>query len=149
MPITLSQYRGAMRFFNSQFVPNKQYNFCYSDSFPKLSMPAVSSGLFLIFIYAFMKLLVPNNLPYIFLLRKNIKNINSFGSIRHIRVCSILVTLSGDSEKNPGTKPCSCEKFSMCHSNLNSIFAYNFTKISLSRAYIPAHNFNSLCFSET
>ena len=96
-----------------------------------------------------MKLLVPNNLPYILLLRKNIKNINSFVSIRHIRVCSILITLSRDIEKNPGTKPCSCEKFSICHWNLNSICAHNFIKISLLRAYIPAHNFDILCFSET
>ena len=36
-------------------------------------MAAVSSGS-LIFIFVFMKLLVPNDLPYMFLLRKNIKN---------------------------------------------------------------------------
>ena len=119
-----------MEFFNSQFVPNKQYNFVYSDSSRKLSMQAVSSSSFLIFIYLFMKILVPNGLPYIFLLRKNIKNINSFVSIPHIWVCSILITLSGNIEKNPGPKPSSCEKFSICHCNLNSILAHNFIKIS-------------------
>ena len=89
-------------------------------------MPAVSSVSFLIFIYVFMKLLLPNGLPYMFLSRKNIKNINSFVSrglstlmlaryIRHIWVCPILITLSGNIEKNPGPKPSSCDKFSICH----------------------------------
>ena len=34
--------------------------------------------------------------------------------IRHIWVCSILITLSSDTEKNPGPKPSSCDKFSIC-----------------------------------
>ena len=66
-----------------------------------------------------MKLLVPNGLPYMFLSRKNIKNINSFVGkglytfilatyIRYIWVCSILITLSSDIEKNPGPKPTPC-----------------------------------------
>ena len=73
-----------------------------------------------------MKLLVPNGLPYIYLLRKNIKNINSNVSIalytlmsatyvRHIWVSSVLITLRGDIEKNPGPKPSSCDKFFICH----------------------------------
>ena len=87
-------------------------------------MSAVSSASFLIFIYVFVKLLVPNGLPYMFLSRKYIKNINSFVRrelytlmlatyIRHIWVCPILITLSGDIEKNPGFNPSSCDKFSM------------------------------------
>ena len=135
MPVTLSQYRGAVGGFNSQFVANKQYNFFYSNSFRKLNMPAVSSVSFLIFINVFMKLLVPNGLPCMFLLRKNIKNINSFVSrslytfmlatyIGHIRLCSILIILSGDIEKNPGPKSSSCDKFSICHWNLNSITVF-------------------------
>ena len=51
MPVTLSQYWEAMGVFNSQFVPNKQYNFFYSDLCRKLNMAAVSSGSFLIFKY--------------------------------------------------------------------------------------------------
>ena len=86
---------------------------------------------------------------YIFLLRKNIKNINSFVSIRHIWICSILITLSGDIEKNPGRRPSSGGKFSICHWNLYSILAHNFIKISLLRAYIPTHNFNILRLQET
>ena len=135
MPVTLRRQKGAVGFFNSKFVPNKQYNFVCSDSSQKLSMPAVSSRSFLIFMYVFTKILVPNALPYIFLLRKNIKDINSFVRTRHIWVCSILITLSSDAEKNPGPKPSSCEKLFICHCNLNCILARNFIKISLLRAY--------------
>ena len=57
--------------------------------------------------------------------------------------------MSGDIEMNPGPKPCSCNKFSICHWNLNSISAHNFIKLSLLRAYISFHNFDILCLSET
>ena len=135
MPVTLSQHRGAVGGFNSQFVANKQYNFFYSNSFRKLNMPAVRSVYFLIFINVFMKLLIPNALPCMFLLRKNFKNINSFVSrslytfmlatyIGHIWLCSILIILSGDIEKNPGPQSSSCDKFSICHWNLNSITVF-------------------------
>ena len=53
-------------------------------------------------------------------------------SIRHVCVCSILITLSVDIEKNPGPKPSSRDRFSVCHWNLSSFLAHNFIKISLS-----------------
>ena len=68
---------------------------------------------------------------------------------RHIWVYSILITVSGDIEKNMGPKSSFCEKFSICHWNLNSISAHNFIKISLLNAYISTHNFDILCLSET
>ena len=117
-------------------------------------------GFPLIFIYMFMKLLVPSGLLYIFLFRKNVKNINSFISrvlytlilaiyIRHVWVSSILITLSGDIEKNPGSKSKFCDKFSICHWNLNSFLVHNFIKIFLLRVYISTHNFDILCWSKT
>ena len=123
-------------------------------------MPAVRSFFFLIFIYVFMKLLVPNGLPYMFLSRKNIKNSNSFVSrglytlklgiyICHIWICPILIILSGDIEWNPGPNPSSFDKLSICHWNLNSISAHSFIKISLLCAYVSTHNFDILCLSET
>ena len=95
---------------------------------------------------------------YMFLSRKNIKNINSFVSralytfmlatyISHIWiiwVCSNLITLSGNIEENPGPKPSCCAKFSICHWNLNSISEHNFIKISLLRASFSTHNFDML-----
>ena len=69
--------------------------------------------------------------------------------VLHIRVCSILIILSGDIEKNPGPKPSSRDKFSICHWNLNIISAHNFIKVSLLSAYVSTHNFDILCLSET
>ena len=57
--------------------------------------------------------------------------------------------MSGDIEMNPGPKPSSCNKFSICHWNLNSISAHNFIKLSPLHAYISVHNFDILCLSET
>ena len=139
MSVTLSQYRGTVGVFNSQFVPNKQYNFFYNDCFQKLNMPALISVSFLTFMYVFMKLLVPNGLSCMSLLRNNIKNINSFVSrglytfmlatyICHIWVCSILITLRGVTGKNLEPKPSPCDNVSICHWNLNSISAHNFLK---------------------
>ena len=107
-----------------------------------------------------MKLLVPNGLSYMFLLRKNTKNINSFVSrglytlmletyIHHIWVYSILINLSGDIEKNPGPTPGSYDKFSLCHCNLNNISAHNFLKRYLLNTYVSTHSFDILCLSET
>ena len=41
------------------------------------------------------------------------------------------------------------QSFSICHLNLNSISAHNFTKISLLTAYVLVHNFDIICLSET
>ena len=59
------------------------------------------------------------------------------------------IKMSGDIEMNLGPKPSSCNKFSICHWNLNSISAHNFIKLSLLRAYISVRNFDILCLSET
>ena len=42
----------------------------------------------------------------------------------------------------PGTKPDSNQSFSICHWNLNSMLAHNYSKISLLTAYISIHNFD-------
>ena len=67
---------------------------------------------------------------------------------RRIWVCSVLISLSRDTEKNRGY-PSSCDKFPICHWNLNSISAHNVMKISLLSAYISNHNFDILCLPET
>ena len=60
-----------------------------------------------------------------------------------------LILLSGDIERNPRPKPISGQSFSICHWNLNSISAHNYTKISLLTAYVLVHNFDIICLSET
>ena len=41
------------------------------------------------------------------------------------------------------------QSFSICHWNLNSISAHNYTKISLLTVYVLVHNFDIICLSET
>ena len=48
-----------------------------------------------------------------------------------------------------GPKSNSCQSFSICHWNLNSISAHNFIKISLLKTYIANHKLDVLCLSET
>ena len=60
-----------------------------------------------------------------------------------------LLELSGDIEFNPGPKPDSSQSFSICHWNLNSMSAHNYSKISLLTAYISIHDFDIICLSET
>ena len=60
-----------------------------------------------------------------------------------------VLMLCGDIESNPGPRPNSGQSFSICHWNLNSITAHNFSKISLLRAYNAIHNYNAICLSET
>ena len=59
-----------------------------------------------------------------------------------------LLMLCGDIESNPGPRPNSGQSFSICHWNLNSIAAHNFSKISLLRAYNAIHNYDIICLSE-
>ena len=69
--------------------------------------------------------------------------------LRYIWLYSILVKLSGDTEENPCPKPKPCQSFSICHWNVNSVSAHNFSKVSLLRAYISIHKFDVICISET
>ena len=66
----------------------------------------------------------------------------------HFWLYEIVLKLSGDIEENPGPKPSSNQHFSIFHRNLNRIFAHNYIKISLSRAYLFTHKFDFLCISE-
>ena len=61
---------------------------------------------------------------------------------------NLLILLSSDVELNPGHKRASTSNISICHWNLNSIFAHNYTKLFL-LAYIAIHKFDIICLSET
>ena len=39
--------------------------------------------------------------------------------------------------------------FSVCHWNLNSIFAHNSAKVFLLKTYVAIHKFDIICLSET
>ena len=61
----------------------------------------------------------------------------------------MILSRSGDIEKNPGPKPNYHQSFSICHWDLNSISVHNFLKLSLLPAYVTVHNFDVMCLSET
>ena len=160
MPVNPSQYRGTVGLFNSEFIPIKQSNIFYCAFFRNLDTLAMISVLLSFFIYVYVMPSVINGLSRTLLLTGKSKSINSFVSkglyvytlvmfMCYIWVYSITIKMSGDIEMNPGPKPSSCNKFSICHWNLNSISAHNFIKLSLLRAYISVHNFDILCLSET
>ena len=67
----------------------------------------------------------------------------------HIWLHIHFVNLSGDVEKNPGPKSYSAQYLTICHWNLNSIAAHNFTKIALLKAYLLVHKMDIVCLSET
>ena len=67
----------------------------------------------------------------------------------HFWICELQVILSVDVELNPGPKPNSGQNFSICHCNLNSIPAHNFSKISLLSAYNSLHKSDIIFLSET
>ena len=58
---------------------------------------------------------------------------------------SILITLSGDVETNPGPEQNSTETFSFCHWSLNSISSHNYVKIFLPKAYVIVLKFDIIC----
>ena len=54
-----------------------------------------------------------------------------------------------DSATYTGPKRASSSNISICHWNLNSISAHNYTKLFLLKAYIAIHKFDTICLSET
>ena len=67
----------------------------------------------------------------------------------HIWLYLILTKRSRDIEHNPGPKSNSCQSFSVCYWNLNSISAHNFIKMSLLKTYTATYKLNVICLSET
>ena len=67
----------------------------------------------------------------------------------HFWPYEIVLKISSDIEENLGLKPSSNQGFSICHCNLNSMYAHKYIKISLLRAYISTHKFYIICISET
>ena len=57
-----------------------------------------------------------------------------------------MLFLSGDVEMNSGPWFISKENFLICHWNLNSITAHNYTKILLLKAYIADCKFDIICY---
>ena len=156
MPVNLQQYRGAVGAFNSRFNHNNMHSSVF-DRNPNVS--SIASVYFAIVIN-FCTFLSVISFCVIVLFMKNIKNINLLATkilfiymlstcLFHVWLFLILTKRSGDIEQNHVPKPNSCQSFSICHWNLNSISAHNFIKLSLLRPYIAIHKFDVVCLSET
>ena len=62
---------------------------------------------------------------------------------------ALVISLSGDVEVNPGPRTKVSNTFSVCHWNLYSISAHNYSKVSLLKAYFTVHKFDIVCLLET
>ena len=60
-----------------------------------------------------------------------------------------LLLCHGDIEPNPGPKKLKNNSLSVCHWNLNSLSAHNFSKLSQMKAYISMYKHDFICVSET
>ena len=60
---------------------------------------------------------------------------------------NLLLIICGDIETNPG--PNDTYNLSLCHWNLNSIMAHNFSKLTALAAFNSIHKFDIICLSET
>ena len=69
--------------------------------------------------------------------------------IRYIWLHSTLVKLSGGVEENLGPISKPCQSFSICHWNVNSLSAHNFSRDSLAIACISIHRSDVIRISET
>ena len=61
----------------------------------------------------------------------------------------ILLRGHGDIELNPGPRKSKENTLSVCHWNLNSITAHNFSKLTQLKAYISTYKHDFICLSET
>ena len=64
-------------------------------------------------------------------------------------LCSLLVMLSGDVEVNPRPKKKDKDCLSICHWNVNSISAYDYSKSFVLNSYNSLHKIDIICLSET
>ena len=156
MPVNLQQYRGAVGAFNSRFNHNNIQNSVFHR---KPNVSSIASAYFAILIN-FCTFVSVISFYLIVAFRTNIKAINLLATkalfiymlstyLFHVRLFFIRTKRRGDIEPNPGPKPSSCQSFSICHWNLNSISAHNFIKLSLLKPYIAIHKFDVVCLSET
>ena len=158
MPVNILQYRGSVGIFNNRnfFLQSKVSHFTYpSDNNNNNNNNLVIGLLILSNKIAVVLLLL--NLMFVFKGNgSRCKKINFIWALLStFATCYLLywlyillIILRGDVELNPGPKRKAALTLSVCHWNLNSICAHDFTKLSLLRAYVNVHKFDIICFSE-
>ena len=93
------------------------------------------------------------NFPFFAKLSKTKFQLNSNGTeVSYFFIFCVLRVLitCGEIELNPGPKKDkSCDNFSLCHWNLNSVAAHDLSKLSLLEAYNTHHMYDIICLSKT
>ena len=139
MPVNLVQYRGTVGVFNNCKLHNKMVaNKFYSSQCEFNAELAVLAPFFIhqsIFLLLTILMCLSRN-NYIQRIKRLFISFIVTISIHFILPLwfySILITLSGDAETNPGPKRNSTETFSFCHWNLNSISSHDYVKVFYSK----------------
>ena len=147
MPVNAVQYRVTVGIFNNQkLIINLRLEF---PSCSKLSNnlsnydPNYISLLFHIFLIAFLF-----SKGYVLKISTKL-HFSIFVLFNILWLYSCLIILSGDVEVHPGPKNSVSECLSICHWNLDSISAHDYSKLFLLKAYISVHKFDIICLSET
>ena len=151
MPVNAVQYRVTVRIFNNRkLITNLRFELpsCLklSNNLPNYDASFISL-LFYIFLIACLfskgyvskistKLYISIFMLFIILL----------GVL--VWLCSCWIKLSGDVETNPGPKNSVSECLSICHWNLNSISAHDYSKLFLLKACIAVHKFDIVFVSQ-
>ena len=138
MSVNLVQYRGTVGVFkNRKFFNRLQYKKMFEPTFFQMY-------LFTEYFYLPCNVVVPlfTLLASLIQLKPKVHNVATISASAifcitciHLRpvnwlYSSFLILLNGDVEINPGPRHNSGESFSICHWNLNSVSAYNYTKLS-------------------
>lgn len=85
--------------------------------------------------------------PSIWRIRIRILHFLLYCAYHTFHLAQLLLLLCGDIEINPGPK--NSYNLSVCHWNLNSIAAHNFSKLTSLEAYNLIHKYDIICLSET
>ena len=123
MTVSLTQWRAAIGRFNCRFVLKSKISMCSMSE----NLGFLFESLFLCFHYFENALLSLLTLLYMIIFLQ-----------RH-----------GDIELNPGPRKSKENALSVCHWNLNSISAHNFSKLTQLKAYISTYKYDFICLSET
>ena len=144
MPVNLVQCRGTVGAFNNREI--------FSHNRPNLFSKKICIKFLIEKIILVLLSVFGNSIQfitrYVSSLLFNILYLTSITVYTyHIWLYFIIIKRSGDLEENPGPHYNSCQSFSIFHSNLDSICAHNFIKLSILRAYIPANQCDIFCLS--
>ena len=151
MLVNLSQYRAAIEIFdNRNLITNKKFFYVTESNSVGINLLFISAINVMVFLLIFIMFVVSvNKKNWNIRFKLILLPLLIIFCFYHIWLHIHLVNLSGDVQKNPGPKSYSAQYLIICHWNLNSIAAHNFTKIARLKAYLSVHKMDIVCLSET